>query len=113
MVKVGLVTAASLSRPATRPCVNKVLPLPSSPLRANTEPVTRSPASSRAIFCVSAGLLELNVAKGQFASCAFRVAIETADSSQRQLWKFLSPLALQTFSVTRGNGKKQFVILAI
>src|SRR6187200_3292801 len=123
MVKVGLVTVASLSRPATRPWVNKVFPLPSSPLRANTEPAFTSLASCRPMASVSAGLLEMNVATGQFALCDWqarsslriryaRFAIERANSGQQQLWEFSSPFALQTVSVTWRNRKEQFVVLA-
>src|SRR4051812_46151644 len=111
MVKVGLVTAAALFRPATRPCANKVLPLPSSPLSANTEPATRSSAICRAIASVSAGLLEMNVAMGQFAICDFRFVIKGANSSQGQLWKFSPPFSLHRISAARRQGKEQFVVL--
>ena len=72
----------------------------------------KSLASCRPIASVSAGLLEMNVATGQFAICDLRFAIERANSSQQQLREFSSPLALQTVSVARRNGKEQFVVLA-
>src|SRR4051794_1429825 len=111
MVKVGLVTAVSFFRPATRLCVNKVLPLPNSPLSASTEPGTRSSAICRAIASVSAGLLEMNVATGQFAICDVRFVIKRANASQRQLWNFSLPFPLHRISVARRHGKEQFVVL--
>ena len=60
------------SRARDETLVNKVLPLPSSPLSANTEPAQDPPQFAVAIASVSAGLLEMNVATGQFAICDFR-----------------------------------------
>src|SRR5438128_11139079 len=106
MVKVGLVTAAAAPSPATRPFVNCVLPVPSSPCSAKTEPGLRSFANRRPIASVSATLLEMNVAMAQLrigpsrtgidcglwlrrADGSERLGIEAADARKRNLGESL------------------------
>src|SRR5262249_24463989 len=98
--------------PATKPLVNRVLPLPSSPCKAKTDPTPTSSASRRPAASVSAGLLEMNVTTFQLRIADWRLPFQATNSSERQFPEFLSPFSLQARSFARRNGEQQFVIFA-
>src|ERR1700736_3974828 len=113
MVNVGLVTDVVLPRPAARPLTNWVLPLPSSPLSASTDPAVSLSANSRPNFSVSAGLFEMNVTTGQFRISDCGLRNERADSGQREFREFSAPACLQPVAIAWRDGEEKFVIFAV